>query len=127
MRGGWRRRYSPTPWCARCWEGSRGRRASRGAGNWAILWSDNTPRGRGVSQGRAGRLQRRPARPWLTPRARGLHAMPDQAEHWSRAADVYEKEFIDPYLPGVRNPLRDAIAALPDTSSQTVADSAAAS
>ena len=48
--------------------------------------------------------------------------MPDQAEHWSRAADVYEKEFIDPYLPGVRNPLRDAIAALPDTSSQTVAD-----
>jgi SAM-dependent methyltransferase len=48
--------------------------------------------------------------------------MPDQAEHWSRAADVYEKEFIDPYLPGVRNPLRDAVAALPDTSSQTVAD-----
>jgi SAM-dependent methyltransferase len=48
--------------------------------------------------------------------------MPDQAHHWSRAADGYEKEFIDPYLPGVRNPLRDALAALPDTASQTVAD-----
>jgi SAM-dependent methyltransferase len=48
--------------------------------------------------------------------------MPDQAHHWSRAAEVYEKEFIDPYLPGVRNPLRDAISALPDTASQTVAD-----
>src|SRR5262249_290182 len=53
---------------------------------------------------------------------RRVPAMPDQSEHWSRAADVYEKEFIDPYLPGVRNPLRDAITALPDTPSQTVAD-----
>jgi SAM-dependent methyltransferase len=48
--------------------------------------------------------------------------MPDQAQHWSRAADGYEKEFIDPYLPGVRNPLRQALAALPATASQTVAD-----
>jgi SAM-dependent methyltransferase len=48
--------------------------------------------------------------------------MPDQAQHWSRAAAVYEKEFIDPYLPGVRNPLRQTLAELPDTSSKTVAD-----
>jgi SAM-dependent methyltransferase len=48
--------------------------------------------------------------------------MPDQAHHWSRAADRYEKEFIDPYLPGVRNPLLQALAELPNTSSQTVAD-----
>lgn len=48
--------------------------------------------------------------------------MPDQAHHWSRAAAAYEKEFIDPYLPGVRNPLRQALAALPNTAIQTVAD-----
>lgn len=48
--------------------------------------------------------------------------MPEQAQHWSRAAEVYEKEFIDPYLPGVRNPLRQVLAELPGTSSQTVAD-----
>jgi SAM-dependent methyltransferase len=48
--------------------------------------------------------------------------MPDQAQHWSRAADGYEKEFIDPYMPGVRNPLRQTLAELPNTSSQTVAD-----
>jgi SAM-dependent methyltransferase len=48
--------------------------------------------------------------------------MPDQAQYWSRAADVYEKEFIDPYLPGVRNPLRQTLAELPNTKMQTVAD-----
>src|ERR1700722_628032 len=53
---------------------------------------------------------------------RGVQAMPEQAHHWSRAAAVYEKEFIDPYLPGVRNPLRQALAELPDTASQTVTD-----
>ena len=38
--------------------------------------------------------------------------MSDQAHHWSRAAQGYEEEFIDPYLPEVRNPLRQAVAAL---------------
>lgn len=35
--------------------------------------------------------------------------MSTQAEHWSRAAVDYEKEFVDPYLPGVRNPLLPAL------------------
>jgi len=48
--------------------------------------------------------------------------MPEQAQHWSQAAAVYEKEFIDPYLPGVRNPLRQTLAELRDTATQTVAD-----
>src|SRR6185437_2166988 len=40
--------------------------------------------------------------------------MSDQAHHWSRAAEGYEEAFIDPYLPEVRNPLRQAIAELAD-------------
>src|ERR671924_268168 len=38
----------------------------------------------------------------------------DQAHFWSRAAEGYEQEFIDPDLPGVRNPVREALAALAD-------------
>jgi SAM-dependent methyltransferase len=38
--------------------------------------------------------------------------MSDQARLWSRAAATYEQDFIDPYLPGVRNPLPAALAAL---------------
>lgn len=38
--------------------------------------------------------------------------MNDQAHHWSRAADSYETEFINPYLPEVRNPLPGALAKL---------------
>src|SRR5262245_60921384 len=37
--------------------------------------------------------------------------MSDQSHHWSRAAASYEQDFIDPYLPDVRNPLREAVAA----------------
>jgi len=48
--------------------------------------------------------------------------MSDQAEHWSRAALRYEQEFIDPYLPDVRNPLLQAIRKLPKTKKQTVID-----
>jgi SAM-dependent methyltransferase len=48
--------------------------------------------------------------------------MGDQAEHWSRAARRYEHEFIDPYLPEVRNPLLAKLAALTDAAQQTVAD-----
>jgi SAM-dependent methyltransferase len=40
--------------------------------------------------------------------------MSDQAHHWSRAAEGYEEDFIDPYLPEVRNPLRQALAELAD-------------
>src|ERR1043166_8082212 len=32
--------------------------------------------------------------------------MSNQDRHWSKVAASYEKEFIDPYLPDVRNPLK---------------------
>jgi SAM-dependent methyltransferase len=48
--------------------------------------------------------------------------MSEQADAWSRAADGYEEEFIDPDRPGVRNPLRDALAALADPTNKTAAD-----
>jgi SAM-dependent methyltransferase len=47
--------------------------------------------------------------------------MTDQAKHWSEAAEGYEDAFIDPYLPDVRNPLRQAVAALADKT-KTAAD-----
>ncbi len=47
--------------------------------------------------------------------------MSEQAQHWSRAAEGYEESFIDPYLPQVRNPLRQAIASLADKT-KTAAD-----
>jgi SAM-dependent methyltransferase len=47
--------------------------------------------------------------------------MSEQAQHWSRAAEGYEEAFIDPYLPQVRNPLRQAVAELADER-KTVAD-----
>lgn len=46
----------------------------------------------------------------------------DQSHAWSRAAEGYEQEFIDPDLPGVRNPLRDALAALAGPADKTAAD-----
>src|SRR5207248_116563 len=52
----------------------------------------------------------------------GALAMPDQAHFWSEAARGYEQEFVDPYLPGVRNPLLEALAALPDRWLGTAAD-----
>jgi SAM-dependent methyltransferase len=39
--------------------------------------------------------------------------MSDQAERWSGVAGSYEAEFIDPYLPEVRNPLPAALEKLP--------------
>jgi len=47
--------------------------------------------------------------------------MSEQAHHWSRAAEGYEDAFIDPYHPLVRNPIRQAIAALTDKT-KTIAD-----
>lgn len=38
--------------------------------------------------------------------------MSEQAHFWSQAAHGYEEDFIDPYLPEVRNPLRAALADL---------------
>jgi SAM-dependent methyltransferase len=38
--------------------------------------------------------------------------MNDQAAAWGRAAAIYEREFVDPNLPEVDNPVRPALAAL---------------
>jgi SAM-dependent methyltransferase len=47
--------------------------------------------------------------------------MADQAHFWSEAARRYEEEFIDPYLPDVRNPLPKALERL-GRPTRTVAD-----
>jgi SAM-dependent methyltransferase len=48
--------------------------------------------------------------------------MPDQSHLWSKAAATYEQDFIDPYLPGVRNPLPRAVEELADPQKGTAAD-----
>jgi SAM-dependent methyltransferase len=48
--------------------------------------------------------------------------MSDQAHHWSQAALRYEEEFIDPYHPGVRNPLLKALAKLAGRKRPAAAD-----
>ena len=48
--------------------------------------------------------------------------MSDQAEHWSRVADAYETEFVDPYLPEVHNPLPAALEPLAGDGSLAAAD-----
>jgi SAM-dependent methyltransferase len=48
--------------------------------------------------------------------------MQRQDESWSRAAGFYEKEFVDPYLPGVRNPLHAALRKLARKGAKVVAD-----
>ncbi len=51
--------------------------------------------------------------------------MPDterQDRHWSRAAARYDDLFLDPFRPGVENPLLDAIEGIPEPASKTVAD-----
>lgn len=48
--------------------------------------------------------------------------MNNQAKHWSNVAEGYESEFIDPYRPGVRNPLLAALDKLKGPGFRTVAD-----
>jgi SAM-dependent methyltransferase len=48
--------------------------------------------------------------------------MSDQAERWSGVAKSYEVEFVDPYLPEVRNPLPAALERLAGDGSKTAAD-----
>jgi SAM-dependent methyltransferase len=48
--------------------------------------------------------------------------MSDQAQQWSKAAAAYELDFIDPYMPGVRNPLPAALEELADPQKGTAAD-----
>jgi SAM-dependent methyltransferase len=48
--------------------------------------------------------------------------MSDQAERWSRVATSYEVEFVDPYLPEVRNPLPAVLERLAGDGTKTAAD-----
>src|SRR5690348_3220889 len=45
-----------------------------------------------------------------------------QDRQWSRQAAKYDDLFLDPFRPGVENPLPDAIRAIPDPASKAVAD-----
>src|SRR3954465_6329996 len=45
-----------------------------------------------------------------------------QGRQWSRQAAKYDDLFLDPFRPGVENPLLDAIHAIPDPASKVVAD-----
>ena len=49
--------------------------------------------------------------------------MPEQDHFWSRAADSYEREFVDPYRTDVRhNPLKKILRRLRDPEKRVVAD-----
>jgi SAM-dependent methyltransferase len=48
--------------------------------------------------------------------------MSDQADRWSRMAGSYEIEFVDPYLPEVRNPLPGVLERLADDGTKAAAD-----
>src|SRR4051794_6748078 len=48
--------------------------------------------------------------------------MPSQEHHWSEAAAAYEIEYIDPYLPDIRNPLKRTLERLGDRRTSAVAD-----
>lgn len=48
--------------------------------------------------------------------------MRDQDTHWSRAAASYEKEFVNPYLPDVRSPLRRVLLRLARRGAAAVGD-----
>lgn len=48
--------------------------------------------------------------------------MSDQADRWSRMAGSYEVEFVDPYLPEVRNPLPGMLERLAGDGTKTAAD-----
>ena len=48
--------------------------------------------------------------------------MSDQARHWSKAAENYEKEFIDPYRPDVRSPLPDFLSSIAGAGEKVAAD-----
>ena len=45
-----------------------------------------------------------------------------QDRQWSRQAAKYDDLFLDPFRPGVVNPLLDAIRSIPDPASKAVAD-----
>ncbi len=46
----------------------------------------------------------------------------NQDRHWSRVAERYDEVFLDPYAPGVENPLWAALDSVSDAAHKTVAD-----
>jgi SAM-dependent methyltransferase len=48
--------------------------------------------------------------------------MSDQAHYWSKAAEFYDREFIDPYREAVRSPLHRELEAIANPAAKTVAD-----
>jgi len=46
----------------------------------------------------------------------------NQDRHWGRHAAAYDDTFLDPFAPGVKNPLWDALDAITDPARQTVID-----
>ncbi len=46
----------------------------------------------------------------------------NQDRHWSHHAAKYDEVFLDPYLPGVENPLLPALDSIADAGRKTVAD-----
>src|SRR5262245_27963176 len=48
--------------------------------------------------------------------------MPDQAHFWSKAAEFYEREFVDPYRSDVKNPLLKLLRRIRKSERKTVAD-----
>ncbi|HEX8201590.1 MAG TPA: class I SAM-dependent methyltransferase [Isosphaeraceae bacterium] len=51
-----------------------------------------------------------------------MNTVQGQARQWSRHAARYDEVFLDPFRPGVENPLLAALEAVPDPESKTVAD-----
>ncbi len=45
-----------------------------------------------------------------------------QDQQWSRHAANYDELFLDPFRPGVENPILDALAAIPEPETKTAAD-----
>jgi SAM-dependent methyltransferase len=46
----------------------------------------------------------------------------NQDRHWNRQAAQYQEQFVDPYDANVQTPLWEALAAIPDAATKTVAD-----
>ena len=46
----------------------------------------------------------------------------DQAQEWSKAAEIYEREFIDPYREAVRSPLHTVLNQVLEPAKKTAAD-----
>ena len=48
--------------------------------------------------------------------------MASQAHFWSKAAENYERDFVDPYRQDAKNPLRSVLEGLAAAGAKTVAD-----